>query len=78
MLRHSYAVHPLRAGMNIRALQEALGLRDLAGVLRYAACTPPAAGSPLDNPADEALGEEPAVAPTPEIAVEEGSVFQAS
>jgi len=29
MLRHSYAVRPLRAGMNIRARQAALGLRYL-------------------------------------------------
>ena len=73
MLRHSYAVHQLRAGMNIRALQEALGLRDLAGVLRYAACTPPTASSPLDNRADQAPPEEPAVAPIPDVDVEAGS-----
>ncbi len=73
MLRHSYAVHQLQAGMNVRALQEALGLRDLAGALRYAACTPPPVRSPMDNADAPAPAGEPAVASIPEIAVEEGA-----
>jgi integrase/recombinase XerD len=73
MLRHSYAVHQLQASMNVRALQDALGLRDLAGALRYAACSPPSVSSPMDSPADQAPCEEPAVAPIPEIAVEEAA-----
>lgn len=50
MLRHSYALHQLRAGLNVRALQQALGLRDLEGVLRYRACLLPVeeVASPLD------------------------------
>lgn len=52
MLRHTYAVDQLQAGMNVRALQEALGLRDLAGALRYAACLPPPVRSPLDMTSD--------------------------
>ena len=73
MLRHSYAVHQLQAGMNVRALQVALGLRDLAGALRYAACTPPPVRSPLEDPNGQASAEDPAVASIPEIAVEEST-----
>jgi site-specific recombinase XerD len=40
-LRHSYAVHQLETGMNLRQIQLALGHRGLHAALRYAACVPP-------------------------------------
>ena len=61
MLRHSYALHQLRAGLNVRALQQALGLRDIEGALRYRACLLPVeeVTSPLD-----ALAVQPPEVPT--------------
>jgi hypothetical protein len=50
-LRHSYAVHSLVAGVNIRALQEALGHQNIRTTLEYTRCLAPTAVSPLDQAA---------------------------
>lgn len=70
ILRHSYAVHQLQAGMTIRELQELLGHKTVETTLRYEACTPPREASPCDRlphvviPVDESVPpfpvEEPA------------------
>lgn len=62
-LRHSYALHQLQAGMNVRELQENLGHETIESTLRYCALEPPEAASPLDRIA------EPAAAVLPEIPV---------
>jgi integrase/recombinase XerD len=50
-LRHSYAVHALEAGSNVREVQEALGHRFVQSTMRYLAClTPAGTVSPLDLP----------------------------
>jgi hypothetical protein len=63
MLRNSYALHQIQAGMNVRELQENLGHETIESTLRYAALEPPEAVSPLDRIAG------PSVAEIPEIAV---------
>ena len=47
-LRHSYAAHCLARGVNVRALQEALGHARIETTLLYTRLTPPPAVSPLD------------------------------
>jgi len=48
-LRHSYAVHELEAGTNIRHLQTALDHQTIETTMRYLACLPPPVESPLDT-----------------------------
>ena len=48
-LRHSYALHALEAGANVRAVQEALGHVRIETTLIYARLLSPKATSPLDR-----------------------------
>jgi integrase/recombinase XerC len=48
-LRHSYAVHQLQAGINIREIQQHLGLRSLETMMRYLDCIPEPIPSPFDS-----------------------------
>lgn len=66
-LRHSYAQHQLRAGMNVRKLQESLGHETLESTWRYCALEPPHATSPMDQL------PVPAVAEIPEISVSDSA-----
>ena len=59
-LRHSYAIHQLERGINLRELQLALGLTTLQQVLRYADCIPPEIQDLLiENPGQVSLTELP-------------------
>jgi hypothetical protein len=62
MLRNSYALHQLQAGMNVRELQENLGHEAIESTLRYAALEPPEAVSPLDRLPPDGLAEVPEIA----------------
>ena len=53
VLRHTYALRRLIAGDNIRAVQEALGHHCVKTTLRYQACLPPKAASPVDPESPE-------------------------
>jgi hypothetical protein len=48
-LRHSYAVHQLQAGINIREIQQRLGLQSLETMMRYLDCIPKVVQSPFDS-----------------------------
>ncbi len=64
-LRHAYAVHSLESGVSVRAVQTALGHKDIRTTMRYVRCTLPAnLESPLDalkrNQRARAQEQEPA------------------
>jgi hypothetical protein len=48
-LRHSYAVHQLQSGINIREVQQSLGLESLETTFRYQHCIITQVDSPVDN-----------------------------
>jgi integrase/recombinase XerC len=58
-LRHSYAVHQLQAGINIREIQQRLGLRSLETMMRYLHCIPEDVSSPLDSLTESPIPDLP-------------------
>ena len=65
-LRHSYAVHALQAGMNLRELQEALGHLHIETTMRYCRLLPPEdLVTPLDRMEIPPEAEPPQPPPGP-------------